>query len=347
MMNVGFDGAIFGLSRIGGVNTYAWEILRRLAATPDVNLTLGMPRPVISGKNKQIDALSLLMVHDKLPFKIARYLNSPLGNDLVHSSYYRSARSKNSKSIITVYDFVHEKYFTGLQRAIHSLQKQRACQSASAILCISENTRIDLLDTYPRIDPAIVHVTHLALDHDVFYIPDIVYPGLTETVVYVGQRSSYKRFDLAVQAVALSGLKLAIVGGGVNKQEADLLNRVLPDQWSVLGFIDDATLREVYAGAFAFIYTSDYEGFGLPIIEAQACGCPAVVADRSSFPEVGGSAALYASEQTAEAYAECLTRLNDRRTRNQVVAAGLENSAKFNWDHTFDMTLSVYRNLLA
>ena len=347
MIDIGFDGAIFGLSRIGGVNTYAWEILRRLAATPDVSLTLGMPRQVISGKSGQSDALLLPTVHDRLPGKIGRYLSSPLGNDIVHSSYYRSARSKNSKSVITVYDFVHERYFTGLQRAIHSSQKQRACESASAILCISENTRIDLLDTYPHIDPAIAHVTHLALDHDVFYVPDIVYPGLTETVVYVGQRTSYKRFDLAVQAVALSGFRLAIVGAAVNQQEADLLNRVLPDHWSALGFVDDATLRDVYAGAYAFIYTSDYEGFGLPIIEAQACGCPAVVADRSSFPEVGGSAALYASEQSAEAYAECLTRLNNIGTRNQVVAAGLQNSAKFNWNHTFDMTLSIYRNLLA
>lgn len=346
MIDIGFDGAIFGLSRIGGINTYAWEMLWRLSNVADAEITLGLTDKVISGKKEAIEALNLPTTRDIIPTKAARYMKSRLRNDVVHSTYYREPPSKRTKSVVTVYDFVYERYRSGLARKVHSLQKSRACKTADAILCISENTREDLLKAYPDIDPAIVHVTHLALAHETFFVPDDAYPAIDDAVVYVGGRTSYKRFDLAVQAAALSNLRLAIVGPPTEEEERTLLDRYLAGRWSWLGRVDDATLRRVYAGAYAFIYTSDYEGFGLPILEAQACGCPAVVANRSSFPEVGGKAALYAQEQTAEAYSNCLSALADTENRKRVVAAGLSNSAQFNWDRTFDLTISAYRNLL-
>jgi mannosyltransferase len=347
MINIGFDGVIFGISRIGGINTYAWEMLWRLSKFSDAVVTLGLPDTMVSGKRDAIEALNLPTKQDIIPAKAARYMNSRLHNDVVHSTYYRQPASKRSKSVVTVYDFVYERYRSGLARKVHSLQKSRACKTADAILCISENTKKDLLKAYPEIDPAIVCVTPLAPAHDTFFVPENRYPDICDAVLYVGGRSTYKRFDLAVQAAALSSLRLVVVGPPIQEGERMLLDRYLAGRWSLLGQIDDATLRQVYAGAYAFVYTSDYEGFGLPILEAQACGCPAVVANRSSFPEVGGTAALYAREQTAEAYAECLLTLADTETRNRVMAAGLANSAQFNWNHTFDLTISVYRELLS
>ncbi len=348
-MKIVFDATIFGLQSFGGVSTYTWEVVRRLADVPGVALSLSLPREIRSNRRDSIAALPVERTRERLPAKLTRYL--PLAGigeaDIVHTAYYRLPMSGRSRRVVTAYDFVYERYRSGVARRVHSLQKRRALMGADVVLCISENTRSDALKAYPDLDPAKFRVTPLAVDRETFFVPPESEGGLTETVLFVGQRGGYKRFDLAVGGVAGAGLRLAIVGAELTAVERAVLDRELPGRWTELGRIDDARLRRVYAGAYAFIYPSDYEGFGLPILEAQACGCPSVVANRSSFPEVGGSAAIYASEQQARAYAEVLRTLagNDRRTA--IRAAGLANVDRFSWERTVATTLDAYRSLAA
>jgi glycosyltransferase involved in cell wall biosynthesis len=110
--------------------------------------------------------------------------------------------------------------------------------------------------------------------------------------------------------------------------------------------IPDDELGEIYKNAAVFVYPSYYEGFGLPILEAMACGTPVVASSTSSLPEVGGNAALYADPHDAEGFADkVLLLLRDHNLRQRMVAAGFERAKEFSWLRTARHTLSVYQSL--
>lgn len=341
-----FDGTIFGLQRVGGISTYAAALLRRLAAMRDIELELRLPRTVIS---TLADSLTPLRASQAaLPNWLTRYAGMAAdgGAEIVHSPYYRRPRGSRTHAVVTVHDFVYERYRRGLPLAVHHWQKLAACRRADAIIAVSANTAADLADACPDIGAGRVRVIPLAVDHRVFAPVAAAArdPGLAGAVLFVGRRGGYKRFDLAVEAVALTDrLELAIVGAMPDCAERARLDRRLPGRWRWLGRLDDAALRRAYASAHACICPSDYEGFGLPILEAQACGCPVVAAARSSFPEVGGEAARYAASQRAEDYADAMAAAD--RDRHAVRAAGIANAARFSWDATAAQTRAVYREL--
>ena len=346
MMRVGFDGTVFGLQRVGGVSNYAWEMLRRFAAMADVQTVLSLPVRVVSDRAPSIAELKVEKRRQFLPLAIALRLPIRLVGDVVFSPYYRVPVTPRSRYVITLHDLIHERYRTGLPRMVHSFLKRQACLRAHVIICVSNNTRADLLSTYPEIDPERALVIPHGVDHQTFLGRDTARSDLHDAVLFVGQRRGYKRFDLAVAAVALTNKRLAVVGEPPDQDDQKLLDTQLQNRWVALGRVSPRELSDLYAGSFAFIYPSDYEGFGLPILEAQASGCPVVAANRSSCPEVGGQGALYAESQTAEAYAARLRELENPTKRERHVAQGLANAAKYDWDKTFDLTMNAFRRAM-
>ena len=139
-----------------------------------------------------------------------------------------------------------------------------------------------------------------------------------------------------------------MIGGkpdyGIDPSRPD--GRPVPDVGGVrwMGLIPDEDLPAFYCGAAGFIYPSLFEGFGLPVLEAMACGTPLVASDRAALPELTGDAGLSVDPENVEALAEAMTRL---LTDQALVAAlrgrGLERSRHFSWRETADRTLAVYR----
>ncbi len=110
--------------------------------------------------------------------------------------------------------------------------------------------------------------------------------------------------------------------------------------------VPEADLVEFYGRASAFVYPSIYEGFGLPIIEAMACGAPVVTSDNSSLPELGQQAALYASADAAGAFVAQIERLlNDNELRQQLIAAGKTRAGQFSWRRTAQLTSEIYESV--
>jgi mannosyltransferase len=185
---------------------------------------------------------------------------------------------------------------------------------------------------------------HLGLDSDSFYPDPAIGDGeVTRVVLFVGQRTGYKRFDLAVAALErLPSLSLGIVGPALSSTERLMVQERLPGRWKDYGSVDNVRLRQLYSSAHSFVFPSDYEGFGLPVLEAMACGCPVVAAARSSLPEVGGSAARYAQSQTADAYASELEALDSMSVRSSAVAAGMIRAQEFSWRRTVEGVMAVH-----
>ena len=105
-------------------------------------------------------------------------------------------------------------------------------------------------------------------------------------------------------------------------------------------------LPALYSGAIALTYSSLFEGFGLPILEAQACGCPVLTSNTSSMPEIGGKGALYVDPYSVESIVNGIKKLEDRKRRMEMIKKGFENIKRFSWEKCARETLDVLENVV-
>ena len=340
------DSIIFGLQRFGGISNYWAKIVEHVSANPSFAGRLLLPNNLTYRDFDSLWLQRMPVLQEKLNANIGRYL--PVlhtgEHGIFHTSYYRLPLQPVTKYIVSVYDFTYERYGTGLARYVHRKQKLASIRRADAILCISESTRQDAIDFCPQVDSAKLHVIHLGVDGNNFYHEPLnSFAANNQIVLFVGQRGGYKRFDLAIEAIRQSPrLSLGVVGPTLTVEERELLQSRLGDRWHQFGPVSNRDLRRLYSSVFAFIFPSDYEGFGLPILEAMACGCPVVAASLSSLPEVGGSAAFYAERQKGEYYASALSALDSVAVRNAAVSRGKDRARKFCWDNTLNLTKNIY-----
>jgi mannosyltransferase len=203
-MKIVYDNIIYALQKAGGISVYWSELSKRIAKYA-VDF-YGYDCDNIFYKNENI----VQSQESFLPIKLARYLSFqkrlPKGT-IFHSSYYRIANQKDVANIVTVYDFTYEKYRTGLARYVHSWQKKRAINKSDGIVCISHSTKQDLLQFYPNIKEDKIKVIYLGADEnfELLKFPKDelkkVFKELIDKkyVLYVGDRSNYKNFDIAVK----------------------------------------------------------------------------------------------------------------------------------------------------
>ena len=338
------DSIILGMQRFGGISRYWNHLVAGVSAAYPESKNI-MPRTSFnheSGDN---------FVNERVPVFISRYL--PVlninKNEIFHTSYYRWPMTKCKAYVVTVYDFTYEKFSNSFQKYLHSLQKFGSIKRADSIICISESTKKDLLHYCKDINPQNIHVVHLGIEHNEFYCTKNIsdYKRHDNNVLFVGRRDGYKRFDLAVAAISrIKTLSLVIVGQKLTDNEIKMLEDKLYGRWKSFYNVDSSKLRELYESSFAFIFPSDYEGFGLPLIESMACGCPVVSSSLSSLPEVGGSAALYAPNQDYQSYLNQLQLLIDsEELRTDMIKLGLLRAQEFTWRNTVLETIKIYNSL--
>ena len=337
------DSGILGLQKYGGISNYWNKLIESMVCNNELTTHLLLPSKIVNADFDRSLFTEYNSTLEHIPQKINRYLRAEVNEDcdVFHSSYYRQPITKRSVYVVSVYDFTYENYSKGIRKLVHHNQKARAIKNADEVICISDSTRRDTLRLFPSFDPSSVHVVHLAVDHENFFPEQEKDIKFKNAILYVGQRVGYKRFDLAVGAVSnFPQYKLSIVGPELNKDEIKLLNSLIPNGWEYVGEVSLEKLRLIYSSAFAFIYPSDYEGFGLPILEAMACGCPVLAANNSSLPEIGGDAALYSMGQCSKEYAKKLFLIESER--DSLVQKGLKRAKDFTWEKTFRDTRSIY-----
>lgn len=362
-----YDYQIFVLQKYGGISRYFCELAKNFSKSSNLKARIIAPlhynNYLLQLDSKLVSGFFVPPIRKTVRARhfvnqnITRLALNSLSPEIVHETYYSFSglASSTSKVVITVHDFIHELFASDYPASdLTTKQKSEAIKRADCIICVSENTRNDLLK-FCNVDPKKVFVTHLGCS---FNTINFNWPTLEHThspyILYVGERQSYKNFirllKVYSQHKALKDNFNLICFGGppFTKEEQNLflsLNLSTRQIQHISG--SDRTLSTLYRNASAFVYPSLYEGFGIPPLEAMAHKCPVVCSNVSSIPEVVGNAGEYFDPYSEESLAHALNHVLYSSERSQVLTQnGLERVKQFTWEKCAKKTHSIYNLLL-
>lgn len=366
-MKIAYDHQIFGWQRFGGVSRYFFELANHLAGAEDgaVQCRIASPFHVNDYLRQAGPALQVMGVHApaiRRTGRLYRMVNELLAPqflrrwrpDILHETYYSrsTVAPKKTAVVVTVHDMIHELFPESFSRWDKTRkEKASAVRRADHVICVSENTRRDLVALL-NVDPDKTSVVHHG--YELLAGPTGLRHFREPFLLYVGGRGGYKNFDLLLQAYARTPrlyenfCLLAFGGGPLTRHEKYRINELSKGRWTVrqVGG-DDALLADLYESAVAFVYPSLYEGFGIPPLEAMSLGCPVVCSNTSSIPEVVGGAALQFDPCQVDSIADALEAVSfDGGLRERLRQRGYGRISTFSWSRCAQETLNVYRKLL-
>jgi len=303
-------------------------------------------------------------------YKLARSVRSE--GDIVHlpnQHFARYAIFLNRPFIVTVHDLARCCFNfdreTISEKALLNLDI-RYIKRASHIIAISQSTKSDLTK-YLRIPETRISVIYNGVDHNIFkpYQSYDMRPHHIRLrtlrhkpyILYVGSERWRKNLGRLLEAFAqlkvdFPRLKLVKVGGPGRSEElrSDTMRRLsslgITKDVIFIDYIPEVDLAYYYCSAALLVYPSLYEGFGLPPLEAMACGCPVVTTNTSSLPEVVGEAGIMVNPYDTRSLVQAMRRvLTDDKLRDNMVRKGLEHARQFSWEKTAELTLQVYNKV--
>lgn len=287
--------------------------------------------------------------------------------DLFHATdFVLPPTFPRTRSLLTVHDLsfirVPDAASPSLRRYLEAVVP-RSVKRADHVLADSQATKDDLMEFY-RTPADKISVLYSAVDSRFGPVTDesalqevLDRHGLKDLayVLSVGTVQPRKNYSGAIRALSRlrdEGIDLhyAVAGGSgwlEDEMYRSIRDTAMDDRVHILGFVPDEDLPALYSGARALLAVSLYEGFGLPVLEAMACGTPVITSNLSSLPEVAGDAGVLVDPLDTEAISDAIRRLlTDGALRKQLVAAGFEHVKRFSWARAASQLKSIYDELL-
>ncbi len=288
------------------------------------------------------------------------------GVSLFHATEHLLPWLTCARSVFTLHDAAYlryPRYHLPQNRLYLSLMMPRFLGRADAVICVSEHTRQDALRYYPRLDPAKLHVIGEGVEPRFRPVSDPAqlapirskYALPERFILYVGTIEPRKNLPVLLEAYAALRRRLPEVGlviaggkGWLYESFFEALKRLeLEPHVRLTGYVPEADLPGLLACATVFAYPSEFEGFGLPPLEAMACGVPVACSNASSLPEVVGEAGLLLPPGDPRAWETALhDLLNSPGQRSELRERGLARARQFTWRKAAEQTLEIYRSLM-
>jgi glycosyltransferase involved in cell wall biosynthesis len=369
-MKIFFDHQIFTLQKYGGISRYFFELFNHLNRMKDVEIWF----PLVYSENEYIRNSSFYsnkfaIPAKKFPFRRALVKHLHRKNrkgstvmmesqkfDVYHPTYYEPFllnRSDGKPMVLTVYDMITEIFPEDFKSQENILEQKRImAEKAARIIAISEHTKNDIMNVLgvPEKKIEVIHLaTSLAHSDKPFdtHLPE-------HYLLYVGNRGKYKNFSTFIEATApllRTDPELFVMAAGSKPfspgENAFLENLGVGPKVIHHPVYDDEVLAMLYSHAKAFVFPSLYEGFGIPVLEAFACHCPAIISYNSSLMEVGGNAVLYFDPKSPESIKNAVSKvMDDDRLRDDLIQKGRERLKQFSWEKTTKATHALYQELI-
>lgn len=351
-MVIGFDGSRAFISKKTGTENYSYQLLTALAKIDRNNQYIVYIRTqgqAFQGwpsnfRFRQINwprlwtqaGLAMRTFKDKLDVLFVPAHTLPL------------IRKPGLKTVVTVHDLGSE-YLPSMhqvkQRIYLALMQRYQLKSASKIIAVSNATKKDLVNRI-GISPQKITVIYEGFDKQLF--KPSFNPQPKNYFLFVGTVQPRKNLERVIKAFAsyLHGNKGQFVIAGSKGWLSDGIYQLpkklgIENQVKFLGYVADKDLPALYSGAKALLFPSLFEGFGLPILEAQACGCPVITSNISSMPEVAGRGAILVDPYNIEDIVKGMKRVKGKGEREKLIEQGFKNVKRFSWEKSARETLKV------
>ena len=278
-----------------------------------------------------------------------------------HSPHYTLPFGLTSRSVVTVHDLIHlrfPQFFSPLHRAYSYIMIRHAIQDSEFVITDSEFTKLDILRSFRIKEEKIIPI-HLGVSKRFKLVADASevaefrsrFALRRQFVLFVGNTKPHKGLEVLLRAFksiirAFPDVELVFVGGLLShdkRLESIASESEFTGKIRVLGSLSDEDLVRAYNAAEMLIMPSLYEGFGLPALEAMACGTPVIVSKAGSLPEIVGNAAIICETGNHGSLAEAIASLlRDPQLKSGLIELGKKRVAKFSWHLTAEKTMEVY-----
>lgn len=372
-MQIGIDASRALRSLRTGTERYALEIIRHLLALPEAAnhqwrlyvdqlspLSIFIEDALAAERQVQICLLPERRLWTHLALGPELRQNPP---DVffvpAHVLPFALPNETLPPSVVTIHDVGHRFFpeaHTQFQRIYLEVSTRWAIRTATRIIAVSQATAADLQRIY-QARPARIAVIHEAtVPPKALSSPEpsdlqLRYAMVRPYLLYVGTIQPRKNLHRLVDAYAhlvttqQVPWDLVLAGGGGHMNQpllAQAIRHGVGERVHLPGYIPEADLPALYRGALGFCFPSLFEGFGLPVLEAQSYGVPVMAANNSALPEIAGDAALLVDPTDVEAIADAMLQLSsDEALRQRLIQAGYENVNRFSWEKAARETLAV------
>lgn len=381
-MKILYDYQAFTIQYFGGVSKCFCELIRNLPQDIDYDIAIKQSNNVHlidSGIKENLESVSMdskifkknfnffgsghiYKILKDMPFyNTAERINEAASItalekekfDVFHPTFFDTYFLKhigNKPFVLTIHDMIPELYFKSNDMQI--VNKRILVKYAAHIIAVSQKTKDDIVNILGVSPNKISVIYHGA--------PDIVlsqtYKKITadkKYFLYVGQRNSYKKFtDFLIQSATLfkknKDIYLECTGNPFTNKEKEIIKQLGLENYVKVEFVSEEKLSDLYKNALAFIYPSEYEGFGIPILEAFSYGCPVLLNNKSCFPEIAGEAALYFDLDDGRSLVQQMNYIlnMDDEAKKQLINLGYKRLSLFSWKKSAMQLADIYKSLM-